>query len=137
MLISGGLLMKLNRLRIFQASGLGIIIMFPLGYLISILFPVLNLQLDPNVALILLTLPVIMIGQIVIGYWIGRHVDTQLFLHVFLANMLIVILNYIINYVFYGFLNNSPGSAIIVTVILAWPTAIFVRKKRLSSSRFR
>ncbi|MCH5585888.1 hypothetical protein MK805_13155 [Shimazuella sp. AN120528] len=58
-----------------------------------------------------------------------------MFLHVFLANMLIVIVNFAVNYIAYGVFQNSLGAAIIVTVLLAWPTAIMVRKKRLS--RFR
>lgn len=123
--------MKLYRLRILQAGGLGAVIMFSLYFFSDFLYSILNLQLDLNLALILLTLPAVIIGEIAIGYWIGKYVDTHLFSHVFLANILIVVFNYIVNYVIYGVLNNNPGSAIIVTVILAWPTAILVRKRRL------
>jgi hypothetical protein len=127
--------MKLNRLRILQASGLGFVIMLPLGYLIGQLFTILEFQMDPNLALILLTLPVIIIGEIAVGYWIGKHVDKQLFFHVFLANMLIVIVNYLINFFVYGVLNKNVGFVLIITVLFAWPTAIMVRKMRLRSRR--
>lgn len=123
--------MKLYRLRILQAGGLGAVIMFLLYFLSDFLYSILNLQLDFINAFILLTLPAVIIGEIAIGYWIGKYVDTHLFSHVFLANILIVVVNLIINYVTHGVLNNNPGSAIIVTVILAWPTAILVRKRRL------
>jgi hypothetical protein len=127
--------MKLNRLRILQAGGLGFVIMLPLGYLIEQLFTILQFQMDPNSAIILLTIPVVVIGEIAVGYWIGRHVDKQLFFHVFLANMLIVIVNYLINFFVYGMLNKNVGSVLIVTVLIAWPTAIMVRKIRLRSRR--
>ncbi|MXQ54557.1 hypothetical protein [Shimazuella alba] len=127
--------MKLNRLRILQAGGLGFVIMLPLGYLIEQLFTILQFQMDPNLAIILLTIPVVVIGEIAVGYWIGRHVDKQLFFHVFLANMLIVIMNYLINFFVYGMLNKNVGSVLIVTVLIAWPTAIMVRKIRLRSRR--
>lgn len=127
--------MKLNRLRILQAGGLGFVIMLPLGYFIEQLFTILQFQMDPNLAIILLTIPVVVIGEIAVGYWIGRHVDNQLFFHVFLANMLIVIVNYLINFFVYGMLNKNVGSVLIVTVLIAWPTAIMVRKIRLRSRR--
>jgi Ca2+/H+ antiporter len=127
--------MKLNRLRILQAGGLGFVIMLPLGYLIEQLFTILQFQMDPHLAIILLTIPVVVIGEIAVGYWIGRHVDKQLFFHVFLANMLIVIVNYLINFFVYGMLNKNVGSVLIVTVLIAWPTAIMVRKIRLRSRR--
>jgi Ca2+/H+ antiporter len=127
--------MKLNRLRILQAGGLGFVIMLPLGYLIEQLFTILEFQMDPNLAIILLTIPVVVIGEIAVGYWIGRHVDKQLFFHVFLANMLIVIVNYLINFFVYGMLNKNVGSVLIVTVLIAWPTAIMVKKIRFRSRR--
>jgi hypothetical protein len=125
--------MKLYRLRILQAAGIGAVIMFSLYFLTDSIYSMLNLQLDFNLALILVILPAIIIGQVSIGYWIGRHIDSHLFLHVFLTNTLIVAFNYIINYIAYGILNTNPGSALVVTVILAWPTAVFVKKRRLRS----
>ncbi|WP_028777644.1 hypothetical protein [Shimazuella kribbensis] len=123
--------MKLNQIRILQASGIGAVIMFALSYIFDLFFSLFQVQMEPNTAIIVLTLPPVIIGQIVIGYWIGKHVDKQLFLHVFLANTLIVIMNYLYTYFAYGMLLKSPGSSLVVTVILTWPTAIWVSKRRL------
>jgi hypothetical protein len=124
--------LKLNRLRVFQASGLGALIMLPLNYVLGLIFSSSNINMDYEEAIIWYTLPTIVIGQFVIGYWIGRHVDYKLFSHVFLANMLIVVVNYIYTFLVYGILLKSIGSVLIVTVILAWPIAVWVKKRRLS-----
>ena len=121
--------MKLHRLRIFQAGGLGICIMYPLAYLAGILFSTIRLSMDPRLALILLVLPAIILGEIAIGYWIGRHVDRQLFFHVFLANIIIVVVNFLISLLAHGVLQSSAASALMLSVVFAWPTAILVRKR--------
>jgi hypothetical protein len=123
--------LKLNRLRIFQAAGLGILFMYPLEYLLSLFFPLLSMyDLEPSLAIILLAIPAILVGELVIGYWIGRHVTASLFFHVFLVNILIVLANTIITYIAYGVLKSNVASALIMSLIFAWPMAVWVRKRR-------
>jgi len=123
----------MKRLRILQASGLGALAMIPLSYLLEFVFSSIESDTDPNIAIIwYMGLPVLL-GQIIIGYWIGKHVDQQLFLHVFLANMVIVAVNYLYTYLVYGMLLNNPGSVLIVTILIAWPIAIWVKKRRLKN----
>jgi hypothetical protein len=119
--------MKFHRLRILQAGGIGALIMWLLFFLGSFISELIGI--NSNGTLLTIILSAVIIGEIAIGYWIGKHVSNHLFFHVFLANILIMLSVYIINRVVGNDNIGKPVSGLVPSIIIAWPTAILVRKR--------
>jgi len=126
---------SLKSFRILQAGGLGALIVLSLSYLLEIIFSSVKFEQDPDITIILLLGLSVLLAQIFIGYWIGKHVDRQLFLHVFLANIIIVGANFIYTYLVYGM--SDLGNVPILMVVIAWLISILVKKRRLRGQSVR
>jgi hypothetical protein len=127
----------MNQVRILQAVGIAVLCLFLGGIVIGIILvskgiPTLKIT---NQIIFMYFLPVLIIVQFVIGFWLGRKVGGSwmpLLGHVYLTNIVLFLVNVIIGVISgqsaFWLAAFTPIVALVLS-ILSYPVALLARRK--------
>lgn len=127
----------MNQARILQSVGITFVTLLLGSMAVGVIMSyqgISPLELT-NEQIITYFLPIQLLGQFVMGFWLGRKVGgraTQLFSHVYLANIVLflflVLFGFLVGQNAFWFAAFSPLVALILS-IPSFPLALLVRKK--------
>lgn len=125
----------MNQVRIIQAVGIAVLCLLLGGFVIGIILAGKGITTLTNQVIFTYFLPVVVLSQFVVGFWLGRKVGggaLSLLGHVYFTNIVLSLVNVIV-----GFIANqnafwlaayTPAIALLLC-IPAYPVALLARRK--------
>jgi hypothetical protein len=125
----------MNQARIVQAVGIAILCLLLGGLIVGIILSFTGATAITNQVILTYFLPIVVISQFIVGYWLGRKVGGRklsLLGHVYFTNIVLSLVNVIVGVILsqnaFWLAAYTPVIAVLLT-IPSYPVALLARRK--------